>query len=130
MTGVDLLKMMTRKHDSQEFNTVVVKADVQGSPLQMDSPRLVDTHDAINWRVIGSGVGNINESDIRLADSSQAIVYGFNIDLLPAVKRFAMRDRVQVRLFKVIYELPDDARQSMEQMLEPMLLRRRSAYLT
>ena len=119
VTGADLLKMMTRKHDSQEFN-VVVKADVQGSLTSvMDSLRLVDTGDAINLRVIGSGVGNINESDIRLADSSQAIVYGFNIDLPPAVKRLAMRDRVQVRLFKVIYELLDDARQSMEQMLEP-----------
>ena len=58
-----------------------VKADVQGSLTSvMDSLRLVDTGDAINLRVIGSGVGNINESDIRLADSSQAIVYGFNID--------------------------------------------------
>ena len=119
VTGADLLKMMTQKHDSQEFD-VIVKADVQGSLTSvMDSLRLVDTGGAINIRIIGNGVGNINESDVRLAESSNAIIYGFNVELPPAVKRLAMRDRVQVRLFKVIYELLDDARQSMEQMLAP-----------
>ena len=119
VTGADLLKMMTQKHDSQELN-IIVKADVQGSLTSvMDSLRLVDTGGAIDLRIIGSGVGNINESDVRLADSSQAIIYGFNVDLPPAVKRLSMRDRVQIRLFRVIYELLDDARQSMEQMLAP-----------
>ena len=119
VTGADLLKMMTQKHDSQEFD-VIVKADVQGSLTSvMDSLRLVDTGGAIDLRIIGNGVGNINESDVRLAESSQAIIYGFNVDLPPAVKRLAMRDRVEIRLFKVIYELLDDARQSMEQILAP-----------
>lgn len=85
----------------------------------MDSLRLVDTDGEIELRIIGSGVGNILESDIRLAASSQAIIYGFNVDLPPAVKRLAMRDKVPVRLYKVIYELLDDARSSMEAMLAP-----------
>jgi len=119
VTGADLLKMMTQKHDVQDMN-VIVKADVQGSLTSvMDSLRLVDTKGQISLRIIGSGVGGVSESDVRLAESSNAVIYGFNIDLPPAVKRLAMRDKVQIRLYRVIYELLDDARQSMEQMLAP-----------
>jgi len=119
VTGADLLKMMNQKHDAQEMN-VVVKADVQGSLTSVvDSLRLVDTGGEITLRVVGSGVGNISESDIRLASDKNTIIYGFNVDLPPAVKRLAARDKVQVRIFKVIYELLDDARQSMEAMLAP-----------
>ncbi len=119
VTGADLLKMMTQKHDSEEFD-VIVKADVQGSLASvMDSLRLVDTGGAIDLRIIGSGVGNINESDVRLADSSDAIIYGFNVEIPPAVKRLASRDHVRVRTYKVIYELLDDARKNMEALLSP-----------
>lgn len=119
VTGADLLKMMTQKHDTQDLN-VIVKADVQGSLTSvMDSLRLVDTDGEIELRIISSGVGNILESDIRLAESSGAVVYGFNVELPPAVKRLAMRDKVPVRIYKVIYELLDDARNSMEAMLAP-----------
>ena len=119
VTGADLLKLMTQKHDAQEFD-VIVKADVQGSLTSvMDSLRLVETGGAITLRIIGHGVGNITESDVRLAGSSNAIIYGFNVDLPPAVKRLAMRDKVTVRRYQVIYELLDDARSSMEAMLAP-----------
>ncbi len=122
VTGADLLKLMTQQHDTQEVN-VVVKADVQGSLTSvMDSLRLLDTGGEINLRIVGSGVGNISESDIRLAESGDTIIYGFNVDLPPAVKRLAMRDKVQVRIFKVIYELLDDARDSMEAMLAPKVV--------
>lgn len=119
VTGADLLKMMTQKHDMQEMN-VIVKADVQGSLTSvMDSLRLVDTKGEIDLHIISSGVGAVTENDIRLASGGGAIIYGFNVELPPAVKRLAMRDKVQVRLFRVIYELLDDARSSMEQMLAP-----------
>ncbi|MNT34719.1 Translation initiation factor IF-2 [compost metagenome] len=110
---------MNQKHDSQDLN-VIIKADVQGSLTSvMDSLRLVDTEGEITLRIIGSGVGSISENDIRLASDEHTIIYGFNVDLPPAVKRLAMRDKVQVRLYKVIYELLDDARNSMEAMLAP-----------
>jgi translation initiation factor IF-2 len=119
VTGADLLKMMNQKHDSQDLN-VIIKADVPGSLTSvMDSLRLVDTEGEITLRIIGSGVGSISENDIRLASDEHTIIYGFNVDLPPAVKRLAMRDKVQVRLYKVIYELLDDARNSMEAMLAP-----------
>ena len=130
VTGADLLKMMTQKHDSQEMN-VIVKADVQGSLTSvMDSLRLVDTGGEIDLRIIGSGVGNISETDVRLASTSGAIIYGFNIDLPPAVKRLAMRDKVQIRIYRVIYELLDDARSSMEQLLAPEVVETEIGTLT
>lgn len=130
VTSADLLKMMNQKQDSQEFN-VIVKADVQGSLTSvMDSLRLVETGGQITLRIVGSGVGNISENDVRLASDGNTIIYGFNVELPPAVKRLAMRDRVQVRLFKVIYELLDDARTSMENLLAPEVVETEVGKLT
>ena len=130
VTGADLLKMMTQKHESQDLN-VIVKADVQGSLTSvMDSLKLVDTGGEITLRIIGSGVGNISENDIRLAANEKTIIYGFNVELPPAVKRLAQREKVQVRLYKVIYELLDDARQSMETMLAPEVVETEIGTLT
>lgn len=130
ITGADLLKMMTQKQETEEMN-IVVKADVQGSLTSViDSLRLVETKGQISLHIVGSGIGNVNENDVRLASSSNAIIYGFNITLLPAVKRLAMRDKVQVRLYRVIYELLDDARQSMEQLLSPEVVETEVGALT
>jgi translation initiation factor IF-2 len=130
VTGADLLKMMTQKHDSQDFN-VVVKADVQGSLASViDSLKLVDTGGEIKLNVVRSGVGDIKETDINAASASGSIIYGFNVAMPPAVKRLAMRDKVEVRLYKVIYELLDDARTSMEQMLAPEVVETEIGKLT
>jgi translation initiation factor IF-2 len=130
VTGADLLKMMSQQHDTQELN-VIVKADVQGSLTSvMDSLRLVETGGQITLRIVGSGVGNISENDIRLAEGGNMIIYGFNVTLPPAVKRLATRDKVQVRIFKVIYELLDDARQSMEALLAPEVVETEIGALT
>lgn len=130
VTGADLLKLMNQKHDSQDVN-VIVKADVQGSLTSVvDSLRLVDTGGEITLRIVGSGVGNISENDVRMAADGNTIIYGFNVELPPAVKRLASRDKVHVRLFKVIYELLDDARQTMEAMLAPEVVETEVGSLT
>lgn len=131
VTSADLLKMMNQRYDTKELN-VIVKADVQGSLTSvMDSLRLVDTDGEITLRIVGSGVGNISESDIRLAAGGEnTIIYGFNVELPPVVKRLAMRDKVQVRIFKVIYELLDDARGSMEALLAPEVIETQIGTLT
>lgn len=119
VTGADILKMMNQKHDAEEFN-VIVKADVQGSLASvMDSLKLIETNGEVNLHVVGSGIGNISENDIHLAVGENTVIYGFNVDLPPAVKRLAARDHVEVRIYKVIYELLDDAKASMETLLAP-----------
>ncbi len=119
VTGADLLKLMTQKHEAADFN-VLVKADVQGSLTSViDSLKLIDTKGEITLHVVGSGIGNITENDIRLAADGNTVVYGFNVSLPPAVKRLATRERINVRIYNVIYELLDDARKSMSDLLAP-----------
>ncbi len=122
VTGADILKLMSQQHDSEDFN-VVVKADVQGSLTSVvDSLKLIETGGEVTLHVIGTGVGNITEKDIHLATGKNTVIYGFNVDLPPAVKRIATRERVEVRLYKIIYELLDDAKHSMENLLAPEIV--------
>lgn len=119
VTGADILKLMNQQHDAEDFN-VVVKADVQGSLTSViDSLKLIETNGEVNLHIIGAGVGNISEKDIHLATGKNTVIYGFNVDLPPAVKRLAARDKTEVRLYRVIYELLDDAKNSMESLLAP-----------
>jgi translation initiation factor IF-2 len=122
ITGSDLLKMMNQQTDTKDFN-VIVKADVQGSLVSVvDSLKLIDGLGEVNLRIIGSGVGNINENDIRLASDKNTVIYGFNVNMPTAVKQLANRDGVQVRIFNIIYQLIEDARVSMENLLEPQVV--------
>lgn len=119
VTGADLLKLMTQKHEAADFN-VIVKADVQGSLTSViDSLKLIETGGEVSLHIVSSGVGNITENDVRLATDGKTVIYGFNVDLPPAVKQLATRERAEVRLYRVIYELLDDARLTMEKLLAP-----------
>lgn len=119
VTSADLLKKMTQKSESADFN-VIVKADVQGSLTSvLDSLKLIETGGEITLNIVSSGVGNITENDIRLAGDSNTVIYGFNVQLPPAVKQLASRERVEVRIYSIIYELLDDAKKSMEALLAP-----------
>jgi len=119
VTGADLLKLMTQKHEAQDFN-VIIKADVQGSLTSvMDSLKLIETGGEVALHIVSSGIGNITENDVRLASDGKTVIYGFNVELPPAVKQLATRERAEVRLYRIIYELLDDAKQSMEHLLAP-----------
>ncbi|MEO7904904.1 MAG: translation initiation factor IF-2 [Candidatus Saccharimonadales bacterium] len=119
VTGADMLKMMTQTHETQTIN-VIIRADVQGSLTSVvDSLRLVDTGGEIKLRVVSSGIGSISENDVRMSADGNTVIYGFNVELPTAVKRLAARDKVQVRIYNIIYELLDDARDAMEAMLAP-----------
>ena len=120
VTGADLLKMMTQQHDAVDFN-VIIKTDVRGSMASVvDSLKLIDTGGDVALHVVSSGVGNISENDVRLGIGSEnTVIYGFNVDLPPEVKRLAQRDHVEIRIFKIIYELLDNAKNSMSDLLTP-----------
>lgn len=118
ITGADLLRMMNRETEQQEA-AFVVKADVQGSLTSVvDSLKLLET-DEVAVKIVASGVGDITEGDIRAAASSStnAVIYGFNVNLSSQVKQLAARAHVEVRLYKIIYELLDDAKQLMSSLL-------------
>jgi translation initiation factor IF-2 len=112
------MRMINRTNKLSELN-IIVKADVQGSLTSViDSLKALDTEE-VAIRVVGSGVGPINDNDVRMAHTSGAIVYGFSVGIPPNIKQLASRDRVPVRIYKVIYELIDDAREELTKLLAP-----------
>lgn len=118
MSSGELLRLISRKTTLQELN-IIVKADVQGSLTSViDSLKTLDT-DEVSVRIVGSGVGNITENDVRNAEASDAIIYGFSVDLPSNVKQLVSRDKIRVRLYKIIYELIEDVRTELSALLAP-----------
>jgi translation initiation factor IF-2 len=118
MSGSDLLRIISRTKQMQELN-IIVKADVQGSLTSViDSLKSLDT-DEVAVRVVNAGVGTLTENDMHLASTSGAIVYGFNVVAPADIKRLASRDKVSIRLYKVIYELIDDVKSELSELLAP-----------
>ncbi len=118
MTSGDLIKMINKKTALQELN-LIVKADVQGSLTSVvDSLKTLDTSE-VAVRIVGTGVGSISENDVRMAATSQAIIYGFQVSMPNNIKQLASRDNVSIRLFKIIYELLDDAKEELSDLLVP-----------
>jgi translation initiation factor IF-2 len=118
VTSADLLRMMNTVDNTKVFN-VLVKGDVQGSVTSVvDSLRLIDTGGEITLNIVSTGVGAISENDIYMASGSKTVIYGFNVTVPNAIAKVAERNGVPVRVFRVIYELLDDAKREMEGMLD------------
>ncbi len=118
ISSTELIRMMNRSREVNELN-VIIKADVQGSLTSViDSLKSLDTEE-VAIRVVGSGVGPINENDLHLAHSSEAVIYGFHVAMPTSIKQMASRDKIPVRLYRVIYELIDDAKAELEKLLAP-----------
>ncbi len=117
----ELIRMINRDNDMQELN-IIIKADVQGSLTSViDSLKAMDT-DEVSVRVVGAGIGPIGENDLHLAHTSRAIVYGFNVNLPTSSKQQASRDKIKVRIYKVIYELIDDVKTELSTLLRPQVV--------
>jgi translation initiation factor IF-2 len=116
MSSSELLRIISRSDKLQEL-PVIIKADVQGSLTSVaDSLKSVET-DEVAVRIVGSGVGVVSENDIHLAHSAGAIIYGFNITAAPNIRRLANRDQVSIRPYNVIYELIDDVKSELSNLL-------------
>jgi translation initiation factor IF-2 len=100
---------------------LVVKADVQGSVEAVTDQLLKLPQDKIKLRVIRSGAGAISEGDVLLAAASNAVVIGFNVRPERKAADAAERDKVEVRLYTVIYDAVEDIKKAMEGMLEPTI---------
>ncbi|MCI1931508.1 MAG: translation initiation factor IF-2 [Clostridia bacterium] len=100
--------------------SLVVKADVQGSVEAVKQSLEKLSNDEVRVRVIHGGVGTITESDVMLASASNAIIIGFNVRPEPAAKTFAETEKVDVRLYRVIYNAIEDISSAMKGMLDPV----------
>ena len=98
---------------------LIVKADVQGSVEAVKASLEKLSNDEVNVRVIHGGVGAINESDVMLAASSGAIIVGFNVRPDAAARDGAIRQNVDMRMYRVIYDCIDEITAAMKGMLAP-----------
>ena len=98
---------------------IIVKADVQGSAEAVKASLLKLTNDEVQVKVIHSGVGAVNESDVLLASTSGAIIVGFNVRPEAAAAAAATRAGVEIRTYRIIYECIEEVEKAMKGMLDP-----------
>ncbi|HEY4964722.1 MAG TPA: translation initiation factor IF-2 [Candidatus Saccharimonadales bacterium] len=116
ISSSDLIRLINRNNEVQELN-IIVKADVQGSLTSVaDSLKALDNEE-VSVRFVGTGVGPINDNDLHLAVTSKAIIYGFNVSLPSSSRQQANRDKVSIRMYNVIYELIDDVKSELSNLL-------------
>ena len=99
---------------------LIIKADVQGSVEAVKQSLLKLSNEEVAVKCINSGVGAINESDVILASASNAIIIGFNIRPDNQAKEVAEREKVDIRLYRVIYNAIEDIESAMKGMLDPI----------
>lgn len=118
VTSTDLLRMMNTADNSKVFN-VIIKGDVLGSVTSViDSLKMIDTKGEISLNIVSSGVGDVTENDVYMAEGDNTVVYGFNVNVPTNIVKLAARGGVEIRNYRVIYELLDDAKASMENLLD------------
>jgi len=118
MSSSELIRIINRNNQMQNLN-IIVRADVQGSLTSViDSLKALDT-DEVAVHVVSSGVGAVTENDLHLAHTSNSVIYGFNVQVPANIKRLASRDKVNIKLYNVIYELIDDVKTALSGMLAP-----------
>lgn len=105
---------------------IVIKGDVQGSIEAIGGAleKLAADSTEVKVRLLFTGVGAINESDVTLANASKALVIGFNVRANPQAREMARRDGVEIRYYSVIYNVIDDVRAALVGMLSPVLRER------
>ncbi|MDI3327219.1 MAG: translation initiation factor IF-2 [Alicyclobacillaceae bacterium] len=113
----DLYKQI-QEGQVKELN-IILKADVQGSVEALVSALERIDIEGVRVRVIHQGVGAITETDILLATASNAIVIGFNVRPEPGARRMAEAEKVDIRLYRVIYQVIDEIESALKGMLEP-----------
>ena len=99
---------------------IIIKADVQGSVEAVKQSLTKLSNEEVVVKVIHGGVGAINESDVSLASASNAIIIGFNVRPDATAKSIAEREKVDIRLYKVIYQAIEDVEAAMKGMLDPV----------
>ena len=109
---------------------VVIKGDVQGSIEAISNAleKLTAENTEVKVRVLHASVGAINESDITLANASNAMVIGFNVRANPQARDMAKRDGVEIRYYSIIYNVIDDVKAALTGMLSPTLRERFIGY--
>jgi len=117
--SLEQLHTQLREGETKELN-IILKADVGGTAEVLAETLQKLSTEKVQIRVISAGVGAINESDVDLADASNAIIIGFNVRPDRKAQERAEQEKVDIRLHTIIYELTDEIKKAMLGMLEPV----------
>lgn len=115
----EFAKRASNQQQAQELN-VILKADVQGSVEAVKQSLEQLSGEKVKVRVLHAAVGGINESDVQLAVASKAVVVGFGVRAEPRAQADAERSGVELRFYRVIYELLNDIKTAMVGLLDPI----------
>lgn len=113
----------TQKDSSEKIIPIILKADTQGSLEAVSQILETFQNDEVALDYIDSGIGSITESDIRSAKAGNATIFGFNVEATSVAKRMAQTDGVEIKTYRIIYELVDEVKTRMEALLEPEIIR-------
>ena len=116
--SLDDLFARIQQGEMKDFN-IIVKADVQGSAEAVKASLMKLSNDEVRVNVIHSGVGAINESDVMLASTSDALIVGFNVRPDSAARDSAARSKVEMRMYRVIYDCINEVEAALKGMLAP-----------
>ena len=117
-TTLEELFSQIQEGEVKELN-LIIKGDVQGSVGAIVSSLEKLSNDQVRVNIVHTGVGTVTESDIMLAGTSESIIIGFNVRPSAAVSTIAEREGVQIRTYRVIYDIIDDVENAMKGMLDP-----------
>ncbi|HPX92510.1 MAG TPA: translation initiation factor IF-2, partial [Spirochaetota bacterium] len=117
---LESLNEMIKEGEVQELN-VIVKADVDGSTQALTEALEKLSTDEVRVRVIHSGTGGINDSDVMLASASNAIIIGYHVRPTGKVAELAERERVSIKFYNIIFEATDDIKAAIEGLLSPVI---------
>ena len=115
---LDNLFESMQQGEMKELN-IIVKADVQGSVEAVRQSLEKLSNDEVVVKVIHGGVGAVSESDVMLANASNAIIVGFNVRPQPTAQEMAERENVEIRLYRIIYDCLEEIEAAMKGMLAP-----------
>ena len=113
------LQQQFKSGANKELN-LIIKGDVQGSVEAIRQSLEKIQHPEVKVKFISSGVGAVSDSDVLLASASSALIVGFNTRAEPAAQRLAEAEHVEIREYRVIYDLIDDVKRAMAGLLDPI----------
>lgn len=119
----EIKKVAKKEDENVKHVPVIIKADVQGSLEAIEQILGAIDHPEVAIEVVASGVGTITESDVKMAASSQARIYGFNVEPTSVAKRIAENEKVSIKSFNIIYKLVEAVKTEMAALLPPEIIR-------
>jgi translation initiation factor IF-2 len=126
---VHSIRELEKNDENSKKLKIIIKSDVQGSLEAIEQILSTIKSEEVTLQYIGTGVGNITESDVKIAESAGAVVFGFNVVVTPVAKRLSEGAGVTIKLYNIIYELVEEVKNMLSDLLPVEIIRTDSGML-